>query len=369
VAASGSTGATRPAVLTAPAVSGTAEVGQTLTSASGTWSGSPTSFAFQWQRCDAAGAGCAAIAGATGSSYTVTPADIGLTVSLIVTATGAGGSQSATAPTSAVVIPAPVPAAVPGSLAAQPGLAGAVVTTDARATATWQPGVVPTGTTLALTPEDTLPSIAGTGLSLTLDPASPAPLPWPVDIAYAAAPPGQVVGFSTDGKVWTAVAALTSPALAGDLAQGVYTQGTTLHILTRVAGHFALFRAGRWGDPQRVSPTAPVIRRQTDLKVTHQADGSLLLVTRLSTSSQTHLYASIVTGHTSILKTGSRLGIPLGGGSSRTAQVLLLNSGGFPVRLRLSARGLPHRALVQIRLKALDPWGRTGTFTLSFRTP
>jgi GH25 family lysozyme M1 (1,4-beta-N-acetylmuramidase) len=368
VAPAGSSASAKPAVLTAPAVTGTSQVGQTLTAAVGTWSGSPTSFAFQWRRCDAAGAGCVAIAGATASSYTLAPGDIGTTLSLVVTATGNGGSQSATAPTTAGVAAAPVPPAVVDSLAAQAGAAGAVVTADARATVTWQPGTVPTGDTVGLTVADAAPAIAGTGLSLTLTPSQQT-LPWPVDVTYAAAPLGQVVGFSTDGRVWTPVASLTGQTLPDNLVQGVYADGAVLHILTRDAGRFALFRPGRWGDPRRISPHAPVIRRLTPLNAHRQPDGVVLLTTRLSTSSQAHLYASIVTGRTLILKAGSRLGIPLGAGSTRTAQALLLNSGGFPLRLRLSGRSLVHQALVRVRMTALDPWGRQGTFTISFRAP
>ena len=218
------------------------------------------------------------------------------------------------------------------------------------------------------TPADTAPAIAGTGLSLTLTPPQQT-LPWPVDVAYAAAPLDQVVGFSTDGRVWVPVATLTGRTLPGDLGQGVYVDGAVLHVLTRNAGHFALFRPGRWGDPRRISPHAPVIRRLAPVSASRQRDGTVLLVTRLSTSSQAHLYASILTGRTLILKSGSRLGVPLGAGSTRTAQALLLNSGGFPLRLRLSGRSLAHQALVRIRVTALDPWGRQAVFTLSFRAP
>ena len=371
IAPAGSGTATAPAVVTAPQVTGEAQVGQTLTAGAGSWTGSPTTFAFQWSRCDSSGAACTQLPGATASSYVLTPGDIGTTLSLVVTATGKGGSQSAGAPTTAVIAAALVPAAVPGPLVAQPGAAGAVVTADARATVTWQPGSVPDGDAVSLDTGETAPAIPGTGVALTFSPAQTT-LPWPVDIAYAAAPADQVVAFSHDGKIWTPITTLTTPSLAGSLLQGAYNDGAVLHVLTREAGRIALFRPGRWGDPQRISPKAPVIRPMTQLAVTRQHDGTILLVTRLSTSSQSHLYATVLPTKglaPAILKTGSRFSIPLGGGSTRTVQVLVLNSGGFPVRLRLSGKGVAPRALIRIRVTGLDPWGRRGAFTVSFRAP
>ena len=123
IAPAGSSTSARPAVIVAPLVTGTTEVGQTLTASAGTWSGSPASFAFTWRRCDATGANCTSIDGATAPTYTLTPGDIGTTLSLIVTATGKGGAGTATAPTTADVAAAPIPAAVAGSAAAQPGVA------------------------------------------------------------------------------------------------------------------------------------------------------------------------------------------------------------------------------------------------------
>ena len=61
--------------------------------------------------------------------------------------------------------------------------------------------------------------------------------------------------------------------------------------------------------------------------------------------------------------------MPLGTGATRRAQALILQSGAFPLRLRLSARALAPHSLVRIRLTAIDPWGRTGARTLSFRVP
>ena len=87
----------------APTISGTATQGQTLTAAKGTWTSSPTSYAYQWRDCDTSGANCTSIFGATATTYTLTANDVGDTVRVIVTATNAGGVASATSASSAVV--------------------------------------------------------------------------------------------------------------------------------------------------------------------------------------------------------------------------------------------------------------------------
>ncbi|MEA2133946.1 MAG: hypothetical protein QOC68_1855 [Solirubrobacteraceae bacterium] len=67
-----------PMVLSSPSVSGTAVRGQTLSGARGTWSGTPEiTFAYQWQRCDAVGANCVSIVGATGLAHTLGADDVG----------------------------------------------------------------------------------------------------------------------------------------------------------------------------------------------------------------------------------------------------------------------------------------------------
>jgi subtilisin family serine protease len=76
-----------------PTITGTPRQGQTLTASNGAWTNSPTSFAFQWSRCDATGANCASISGAT-STYTVVSADVGSTLRVAVIASNAGGSSS-----------------------------------------------------------------------------------------------------------------------------------------------------------------------------------------------------------------------------------------------------------------------------------
>jgi uncharacterized repeat protein (TIGR01451 family) len=92
-----------------PSISGTTTVGQTLTGAAGTWSGSPApALAYQWQRCDAAGANCAAIGGAVASTYTLAPGDEARTIRVEVTATNSVGNASATSANTALILPMPV---------------------------------------------------------------------------------------------------------------------------------------------------------------------------------------------------------------------------------------------------------------------
>ena len=371
IAPAGSSTSARPAVIVAPLLTGTTQVGQTLTASPGTWTGSPTSFAYTWRRCDTTGANCASIAGATASTYTLTPGDIGTTVSLVITATGAEGAGIATAPTTAVIAAAPVPQAVAGSAVAQPGAAGSVISPDGRATITWQPGAVPVGATVSLTPADGGLWLAGTGVALDVQPAA-APLPWPVDVAYAAAPPGQVVGFSSDGRVWAPVATLAGATLPAGLDAGAYTDGAVLHVLTRAAGRFALFRPGVWGDPSRVSVREPVLSRLAPTKVTRERDHSILLVSRLSVSSQSDLYANAFGPkglRPSLLPRGSRLALPLHGAAAKTEHTRILSPGGFPVQLRIDGRKLPAGSIGSVRVTAIDPWGRRATFVLGFRAP
>lgn len=87
-----------------PTLSGTTQVGQTLTAAPGNWSPPAGAVAYQWQRCDAAGADCAPIAGAVGSSYALSTADINAELEVEVTASDASGATVATsAPTAPVL--------------------------------------------------------------------------------------------------------------------------------------------------------------------------------------------------------------------------------------------------------------------------
>jgi glucose/arabinose dehydrogenase/PKD repeat protein len=100
--------ATAPANTAPPAITGTAQQGQTLTASDGTWTGTqPITFTRQWRRCDTSGAACADIAGATATTYLVGAADTGSTIRIRVNATNTAGNASADSTQTAVVAAAP----------------------------------------------------------------------------------------------------------------------------------------------------------------------------------------------------------------------------------------------------------------------
>lgn len=59
----------------------------------GTWTNSPTSYKYQWELCSATGGECAAISGATSSTFTPVEADVKHTLVVKVTAKNSGGES------------------------------------------------------------------------------------------------------------------------------------------------------------------------------------------------------------------------------------------------------------------------------------
>jgi len=90
-----------------PTITGTPAVGQSLTAGTGSWRNGPTRYLVQWSRCDAGGANCTPIDGATDSTYVVGEADAGDTLRVTVQAANGYGAASATSPPTVAVVPAP----------------------------------------------------------------------------------------------------------------------------------------------------------------------------------------------------------------------------------------------------------------------
>jgi hypothetical protein len=171
-----------PQQTTAPTVTGTAQVGQTLTASTGTWSPAGTSYAYQWQRSPDSGATWTNISAATASTYVAQATDAGAQLRVQVTAGNAvGTATAASAATSAVTI------------------AGVLV-------------------------DSTAPVISGTaarGLTLTVSNATWSPTPTSYAYAWQSS--------TNDGQTWTPISGATAstyiPAKTDEGAQlrGVVT--------------------------------------------------------------------------------------------------------------------------------------------------
>jgi hypothetical protein len=374
VSPAGTPSIARPANTAPPQIVGTAQAGQDLTSSVGSWTGAPKQFTYRWRSCNASGASCVAIQHATQSHYTLTPDDIGSTLTLVVTATGAGGSTSVTTAPTGVVVAAPLPPVSTGSQTARRGVAGNLQTVDGRAVVTWQPGAVPVGKTVSLgTFAGTLP-LPGTEVSLSVAGLSSKGFKWPLDLTYTQPRPARtVLGYSTDGKVFHPIPALQPAVLPPGTAVGWFVDSSNLtHVLTRTPFQIALFKRGAWGDPTYTAPNGPSLRSQVPLEVLpHLADHTILLATRLSLQSQAQLSAS-VTGPgrraVPILGKGSRLGPRLRAGGYLIAKAYRSRPGTVLVRLRLNARAW-RPGSYRLRIVALDPWRRRSGLTLRFRYP
>jgi RHS repeat-associated protein len=92
---------------TAPLVSGSANVGATLSVSNGSWS-STVAYSYQWDSCNVTGGECAAIPGATNQTYTPVLSDLGHRISAQVSGTNASGSVTVVTSTTGVITDVPV---------------------------------------------------------------------------------------------------------------------------------------------------------------------------------------------------------------------------------------------------------------------
>lgn len=132
IPASGGGGAVAPTNTTVPVITtdGSPETGETVTSDTGTWANTPTSYAYQWKRNGAN------IGGATASSYTLVSGDVGQSVTVTVTASNTAGSASAT---SAAITPSAAPPVSPPVNTVAPVITGTLAAGTAAtcSTGTW----------------------------------------------------------------------------------------------------------------------------------------------------------------------------------------------------------------------------------------
>jgi hypothetical protein len=93
-----------------PTVSGTLEVGRTVSATNGSWIGAqPQTYTYRWRRCDRNGGSCVDISGATAAAYVLAAADEGGTLRVRVTARNSRGAASSTSVPTGVVGKAEAP--------------------------------------------------------------------------------------------------------------------------------------------------------------------------------------------------------------------------------------------------------------------
>lgn len=208
---------TAPQSVAAPGLTGSTEVGQTLSATTGTWNdgGEAPAYTYQWLRNGVP------IDGATAATYQTVAADVGATLAVRVTATNSGGSTNAVSAGFGPVV-APVAA-----LAIRPDGWTAEVTFDG----------LTTGGTYALAPDTANPALKMTVVSPGFD-ANGSPTTFQREI-IATVPLRQPYPNNT-AKTETAVSggvkvtlALSDRIYAGDtvatctLLQGAYTSNAT----------------------------------------------------------------------------------------------------------------------------------------------
>ncbi len=116
-----------PTATSPPAVAGALQQGKQLVGSPGSWTGTGTiTFTYQWYRCDARGAHCSSIHGATRGTYREVGKDVGHTIGLTIRATDPTGTTAAYAPLAGLV----APAASPLVATRQPPLSGSAIVGD-----------------------------------------------------------------------------------------------------------------------------------------------------------------------------------------------------------------------------------------------
>lgn len=399
-------------------ISGTAQVGQTLTAVNASsWAGvTPITFSYTWQRCDSAGNACTEISGATNQTYTAIDEDQGRILQVLIKGTNqynqsggngyglayasgvvsaaqssGGGSSSGPTDSGSTAPPAPTSVSAPDTaqLAAGTAVSGSVTITpttgasSAPITVSWAAGAFDQNVQVTLSTVDALAKARGVSALTPLggiavasstqlvvlsvrtssDGQDVTSFAKPVDLSFPGAPAGYIPSYSHDGTAWLAIPALAAPPLPDGQADGYYRDNTgTLHVLTRHATYFALYAPGSFGDPTLNRAGAPNITLIGRPRLTH---GGRRIVARVEVDEQATVAISVFDAHGNlrdIMRAESRIGIALFGGKVRALARELDWPGSQPVVVNL-ARGRLRHGNFRIRIIAVDPGGKR---TVSF---
>ena len=200
-----------------PVITGVVEVGATLSANPGAWAPTAQQLAYQWNRAGAV------ISGATGSTYSLTSADLTKAISVTVTATSAGRLPTArtSAPTASVVAGAITPGAVSVT---GPATFGSTLT---AVPGTWLPG----NTTLSyqwLRSDSRIDGATATAYTLT------------------AADVGKTITVTVTGTGTTQVPVARTSAPTASVAAGVITAGSVRVTGSATVGSTLTAAPGTW---------------------------------------------------------------------------------------------------------------------------
>jgi hypothetical protein len=239
---------TPPSNTARPAISGSATPGKSLTCSQGSWSNSPTAFAFAWNRDGNP------ISAATAQTYTVQSADQGHTLTCTVIASNDGGSSNP-ATSSGVAVPA-----APGN-PSKPTANQPTSSTHGPTSAAFQGSVNPGGLATTVHFEYGLDS-------KYTNPGTSGPV-------YDQSTPSQNIGAGSSNQLVTAsVAGLVPNALYHVRLVATNSAGTT-------AGPDTSFTT-----PVAPAPGAPTVTKSFDVKPTQglvlvKVNGKLVPITQL----------------------------------------------------------------------------------------
>jgi subtilisin family serine protease len=119
--------AMKPAISLIPVVTSFPRQGGLLGASTGAWTGIPSTYTYQWDRCDANGSNCSHIPGASGQTYALlAPADALATIAVTVTASNSFGSTAAQSSPSGAVATATSPSAINSSISSGATINGSV---------------------------------------------------------------------------------------------------------------------------------------------------------------------------------------------------------------------------------------------------
>jgi surface antigen len=253
---------TPPVRKTAPTITGTIAVGETISATPGTWTPSGLTYAYHWYAD-----GTPIVYNATDSTFDLTKNQLGKAISVKVTATNSAGSSSATSAVTADVVPGTIDVTAPPQITGDPRIDQTVTAvppvTERKLTSTdvqWfaddQPIPGATDWSLTLGADEVARQLSvevhGTrtaynDITVASTPVGPVQAP-----ELPIATPGSVTGSPFVNSVLTAVPAATSPASSptsyawlrdGEPIAGATT--ATYRLTTADVGHHITARIGQ----------------------------------------------------------------------------------------------------------------------------